>query len=379
MQNVSARFLKTIAVNHQIYTYAEVWSGIGGALIKTIGIVDGSTTEDVANAVRRTGSITVAPTDANGNSLVPVLGSDLLTPYGNEIHLYRGVKYFDGTTEVCPLGVYGITTVTTTGTSFDNSITVAMADRADRVGRGKLLDYYSIAAGSDLGTAITTLIQNAVPALTSAYFNFYPTSGVYTTPTVTMSPGDDPWQQAQALATSAGFDLYFDQSGICVMVPTPNPVYTVVSYTYNTDVGSILEQLSRILTNQNVVNHVIVLASGTGIAVPLRSDSYDLNPSSPTYIYGPYGDVPMVISTSTAITQAQCQATGDAALLRALGLTASGALSGLVNPAQLVNDVVFLQSSKVGYAGKYGVLDSLTIPLAVGGSMSANLRQVAGR
>jgi hypothetical protein len=42
------------------------------------------------------------------NSLVPDNDFDLLTPFGNELRLFRGIQFDDGSVEYVPLGVFVI-------------------------------------------------------------------------------------------------------------------------------------------------------------------------------------------------------------------------------------------------------------------------------
>lgn len=380
MQAATPKFLAAMSQDNTIATRAEIWSGIGGQLIQTLNIIGGSVSEDVANAVRRQGQ--VALTDPDG-SIVP---ASLLKPYGNEVHLYRGITFADGTTETFQLGAMAITDRDVKDDT-DLAITLTLADRSNTVSRNKFRDFYSIAAGTDLGTAIMAIITTQVPALDDpAFFRFVSTAGTVT-PLVTMQPGDDPWTEAQALATGAGYDLWFDFAGICVLALTADPTLTVPCWTYADDpAASMMAGLETKHTNRAVYNHIIGTSSGTGVTTPLRAEAWDDNPMSPTFIgynYGTpswipsaYGDVINPLNLTTATTQLQLQAAVDAALRQALGLTQQVALSALVNPAHLVNDVVVLTRDRSGFDGVPVVMDSVTIPLGPDGKLQTVLRTV---
>lgn len=383
MQTVSPQFLAAIQRTHQIATRFEVWSGIGGSLLDTIDVQSGSATEDVANQVRRVMSLTL--TDPKGE----LTSGTLLTPYGNEIRPYRGITYADGSTELVPLGVFGITDVELADTPADYGITVAGSDRSDLVSRSKIRDYYSIAAGTDLGQAIMDLVTNQVPAHDDpTLFNFVSTQG-YVTPGVTLQVGDDPWAGAVTLAQGGGFDLWYDYVGVLNLAPIPDPAKLNPVWDYVDDTAtSIMAALDTKRSNRQVFNHIIVISSGTGIATPLRAEAWDANPNSPTFIgynYGTpawqpsaYGDVINVLNISTATTQKQAQAAADAALRQALGLTQSVSIAALVNPAHLVNDVVTLTRDRSDLNTVAVIFDQLVIPFTGDALLQGVLRTVTG-
>src|SRR4051812_35315225 len=101
MYNVSAAFLAALRQSHTISTRADVLSG--GVVVATLDITDGSVEVDGNNTVRRHCSVTLV--DPTG-TMTPSEAGDLLSPFGNEIALYRGIG-----DELVPLGVFGIATV----------------------------------------------------------------------------------------------------------------------------------------------------------------------------------------------------------------------------------------------------------------------------
>lgn len=382
MQKVTARFLPALINTHQIATRFELWTGIGGEHIADLKCDGGGVTEDIANAIRRqlTG---MTVTDDDGS----LIAGGLLTPYGPEIRPYRGVTYPDGSTELVQIGAYGITDVDAADDPNDFIITIIGADRSDKVSRNKFRDYYTIAAGSDLGVSIQNGIRNQVPELDhDRYFDFVSTAGILT-PLVTFQPGDDPWVGLQTLATNAGYDLYFDSTGTCILEPIIDPSQQLPVYSYVDDSAvSIMERLDTRLTNRQVFNHIIMTSAGTGVATPLRAESWDSNPASPTFIgynysnpsWTPtaYGDVLDVRSISTATTQAQLQSACDAALRQALGLTKVVTLNAVPNPAHLVNDVVTLTRARSALSRLDVIFDTVTIPFTTDGQLVATLRLV---
>lgn len=371
MQALSARFLAALPYGLTIATRVEIWSGIAGSKLATIDTIDGNITEDVANQIRRQCNIFATDTDG---TLVPRVGG-LVSAFGHEIKVFRGIKFPDNTIELVQIFTGPISDGQIQDSGSDLQVSIAAQDRSDTVARARLTDYYTIAEGTDLATAIKTLIQFRVPTLIDGLFNFSPTPGLVT-PNVVLKTDDDPWYQSMLLAQAAGYEIYFTPTGVCTLAPVPDPRQGAVVATYAEGEVSQLETIDNKLTNRSIFNHVIVLSAGTGVADPIRAESIDNNPASPTFINGPYGDVPTTINTSLALTQQQAQDMADAKLRSQLGLAAQTAFTALVNPAHVVNDVISLTRLRVGANQQRAVIDHLVIPLGPSGSLSATVRFV---
>ena len=90
----SAAFKAAVRTNHIVVSKAEVWAS--DQKLQEINISDGNVKIDSGSAVRRTCEVTLV-TSRESNNLVPDNDFDLLTPFGNELRLFRGVQYVDGT------------------------------------------------------------------------------------------------------------------------------------------------------------------------------------------------------------------------------------------------------------------------------------------
>ncbi len=97
----SAAFKAAVLTDHVVVSKAEVWAS--DQKLREIDIADGTVTVDSSSAVRRTCEV-VLVTNRESTNLVPDNDFDLLTPFGNELRLFRGVQYSDGTKEYVPLG-----------------------------------------------------------------------------------------------------------------------------------------------------------------------------------------------------------------------------------------------------------------------------------
>ncbi len=110
----SANFRTAISTNHIVISKAEIWNT--DQKLAEIDIESGAVEISTTNAIRRTCKVNLV-TDRTTNNLVPDNQFDLLNPFGNEIRLYRGVRFTDGTDEYVPLGVFVITDVSISDTN----------------------------------------------------------------------------------------------------------------------------------------------------------------------------------------------------------------------------------------------------------------------
>jgi hypothetical protein len=370
MFGVSQQFLTALTASHDIAVRAEVWSGLPDqklltTLTKPSVLIDGSVTVDVNNAFRR--SCTVTLIDPDG--ALAAAGS-VLTPYGNELRLYRGITYPPVPDDLVPLGVFGLSTI-----EIDDDpaagLTIQLGgyDRARKIARAKLTDSYTIAAGVDYTTAIQTLIASRVAGIT---FSFPPLTGA-TTPAMTLNAGDDPWQQAQQMAASIGYDLHFDPQGVCVLTPIVNPQSIAASFTYAEGKTATILKSKRTLTDEQTFNDVIASGNSTSNTTPPTGRAQDIDPASPTYIGGQYGDVVEFYTSDLITTSAQALAAAQGMLYRSIGLAEQIQFDALVNPAHDGGDVIRITRARSGVDDTY-VIDSLTVPLRAEVAMTATTR-----
>lgn len=371
MYGVSPAFLAQVATSHVTVTTAEVWTPTGGQPLAVFRAVSGSVTIDRTRAQRRLMSATLV--DPSG-AFVPSSGSDLFQVYGNEIRLYRGVKYMDGTTEMVPLGVFGIDTVEISEDQGAVQIALSGSDRSSRISRARWTDPYAIAKGTNLSTAVDTLLATRFPGVPTAL-----AATAYTTPAITFGANgqdqssSDPWKDAVGLCADAGFDLYFDANGIAVSVPTPIQGVAAAVIAYGGSDVEVITAAKRSISNAEVYNGIIVTGEGSGVALPVRAEAWDMDPASPTYRLGPFGDVPTFYSSPLITTLQQAQDTANAMLAKLQGRNEVLEWDQVVNPALDAWDMVKITVPNLK-VNRYCLIDTLTIPLEAGGAMSASTR-----
>lgn len=365
----SSSALKTaILTDHIVISKAEVWAS--DQKLQEINISEGTVQVDARSAVRRTCDITLI-TDRETTNLVPDNDFDLLTPFGNELRLYRGVQYSDGTDEYVPLGVFVIIEVAISDTNDGVKIQLKGEDRSIRISRAKFTEPYQMATGT-LESSLTTLLKNRYPDVETAF----PDTNVTITNLVLGTEQDnDPWKDAVEIAELVGFDLYFDQNGVARMNQFPTLDGSVVVATFVEGSGTTVTSLNRTISTKSTFNGVIYTIEGTEVATPIRVEVWDEDPASPTYRFGIFGEVPVFIETSLVATEAEAIRAAVSLLNIYVGSQEVINWESLVDPTLDAQDVVYVKSngSKVD---RLVIIDSIDIPLTPKGSMSANARTV---
>lgn len=365
MYPTSASYRAAVRTSHVAVAAAEVWRGSQKLL--DLDVADGSVTVSVTQASRRTCQVSLFV--ERGNALVPSTAFDAITPFGNELHLYRGVQFADGTREMVPLGVFVMTQVSFTENASGITIAISGTDRSIRVARNLWLEPYQVEAGS-LSDALTGLLQNRWPGIDLAL----PDANISVEQQVLgQESGSDPWKDAVYLAEIAGYDLFFDQAGVCVMQPFPSADSASVVATFSD--SDVLLNLARQDTTQDTYNGVVYMVESSWLLTPFRVEVWDEDPASPTYRYGSFGQVPRVVSQSAITDTNEATSAAAALLAKGLGLAQNVSWEAIVDPSLDVNDVVMVSNAGTK-TERVMIIDQLTVPLSATSAMSATARTV---
>lgn len=416
MYPISQKFQNALLSDHQEYVRLEVYVAGASAPIftydptvdaKTMHIIDGSITHDKQSSTRmRLTNLTIVdPTFA----LVPNDASSVFSPFGNEIIVYKGIVFSDGTTESVPMGRFRITRVETAERDGAATIVINGYDRAWIVGSRVFTYYWPQTINPDLTVTpwpfqptnnprndfytdyVRAMLLYAYPEVTfdadAATWQNRQGSAITIDPNVNssfqMNPGDSPWERSYSLLQSVGIGLYFDRTGIATA--RRDPAYTYMSAatpptsvaTYIDGVSSTFTDASRSLDTEKSFNRILVTGQGTGVSGPLWSVvADDTDPNSPTWVNGPFGIRAKIVNNQWAVTQDQVNDYAQLLLRTSLGAQRSVTFDGVSNPALDIDDVVTINRQRIGLTNQQFVLDSITFPLKPGGSMSARLREI---
>lgn len=356
---VSDSFKAALTRSHTLAVRVDLL--VGGQVVQQglpLAASSGTVTLDRTAAIRGRCDITLADP-----ALIPKSVFDPITPFGNELQLWRGVALAQGP-ELVSLGVFGIQTSESDPSGA--ALKVAGLDRAQRVADALFESTETIAAGTPVPEAIQTLISNGVAGIT---FRFAGSDAV--TPLLVFDPNSssDRWAACQALAASIGCDLYFDGVGVCVLAPVPDvssgPVATLAD-----GPDGVVVSLDKNWDRGPAYNAVVGSSSGTG--PPIQAVARDIDPTSASYYYGPFGKKPLLYQAPFT-TQLQAQNSVDAKLRQVLGVAQSLDLSVVPNPALEPGDILAVRRLKLG-VDEIDVLDSTTIPLDVTSAQTCGVR-----
>jgi len=413
MYAVTPEFLKEIRNTHNVSTRVEVRSE--DRTILTLYPINGAVTVDSRNLARRTVSLSIAD-DSTRNTFssvpvyntyadvkasfltytvlkssnsayavlrfisrydtilppadyVPETGTSALTPYGNELHIWRGVTYDDGTVEEVPLGVFIITNVEVSDTDQGIVINLNGVDRSLKITRNRWTAPYVATAGN----LVTVLSNILIDRHVDIQLDLPPVDLEINQ--LVFQTGTDPWAGVVSVAEKSGYDLYFNATGVCTLQPFPDPSTATPATIYAENKEAMLLGINRRISTEYTYNGVILSAEGTAMLEPYRAEAWDDDPNSPTYRYGNFGQVPIFLTSTLLTSLAIAQSSAQKILGRYTGASEEISWSQVVNPAHDVYDIIQVENSGAR-VNVILIIDSMSIPLSPTDSMSAKARAV---
>jgi hypothetical protein len=289
-------------------------------------------------------------------TLIPTQTGGTLTPFGYELAVQLGIIYGDGSAENLPMGIYPIQQTQIDGINLTSSVTAV--DRSQLVRDARFEDDYSVAAGTNMGTAILNMVQAGVPGLPYSF-----TSTPYTSPVLTFAAQSDRWDAAQGMASSIGCELFFDGAGYLRLrneLSSATPVATIAD-----GPGGVMVSAALSLDRSGAYNRVIATGENTTNAAVYRGVWTDDNPASPTYYFGSFGHKPRFYASPFIASDAQAASAAFAIGLQQTGVARSLDFGMVRNPALEPGDVVQIRRAALGLDEVHRI-DSLTIDLGTG-------------
>lgn len=301
--------------------------------------------------------------DADG-TLTPTQASDLLTPKGTEVRVYRGLLV-GSDYEWVPMGVFGIVEPEVRAHSEGTVVELKGFDRVDKLRALHFENPWVIAAGTPFHTAISDIVTSRMVGVPLRV-----TTSPYTSSEVAFDRLTSPWEALRSLTEASGYVIYFDQLGTCVIEPE-TPVRTGVVY----DIGdqSLLMTSARQFQSTETVYSGVIARGEHPDHTPIRAEVWDVDPKSPTYSLGPFGRRPYGIWNENISTDAQALALANQAFPRVTRMKQECEINTRGTPAHEIGDVITVIDPRSRTNGDYELI-SATIPLKIEQGTHTRLR-----
>lgn len=302
-------------------------------------------------AVRRECHFTIV--DADG-ILTPAAATDLLTPKGTELQIYRGLD-IDGVTEWVPMGLFGIVEPEVRAHSDGTVIEIKGFDRVDTIRDRQFTDPWVITNGTWVHDAIPEIVQSRldVPARVDR-------SEPHQLPETVYDRLTDPWDAVREIAESCGYNAYFDQLGTLIVGPE---TATLTGVTYQPGPESMLMTSARKFDKSKTYSGVIVRGEHPD-KTPVRYELWDSDPNSATYAFGPFGKRPYGYYSSLVTTAAQAQHVAELLFPRVTRINQECTITISGHPGHDIDDVIEIVDPRSRTSGLWQVISG-TIPLRV--------------
>jgi len=323
----SALFLPALVEAHTPVTVVELHTTDG--VVRELEHTAGSVTVDRSQAVRRTATVTCLDT-----RFIPRTPSEQLLVYGARLRIRRGVLFADGHVETVPVFFGRVEAID--GDPDYGPVDIKASGLEAVVADDKFTAAYSTRGGTSAVTAITGLIQGAIPGAVVTNRAVDQTIGVRT-----WDAEGDRWAAAQECATAIGAELYADADGHFIIAELPD--LTVAPIAWQVDAGErgALVAASRGYSREGMYNMVVASGENTEEDTPpVMATAADEDPSSATYIYGPFGRVPTFYSSATLTTSNLAQGAANKLLRDSLKPNATADISSVPNPLLEPGDVL---------------------------------------
>jgi hypothetical protein len=313
VKDASADVVAALGGSFQLLSWADVWYA-GLPLAQALPVTSGQIDFDLDRDIEARLDIVIG--DQHG-MLAPLYADDPLSSFGQEIHVTQAITSAGlPLAEPISVGWYRIDASksfqkwrrTSKGTWHASArIEIIGNDRMSILADARFLSPSQPASGATVFSEISRLIEGLVPlgGVDETLVDIaVPTSIVYE---------QDRVKALVELADSIGAVLTVDADGQLEVrvptIPTDTPVWT---FTVG-DGGDIVDYDIE-MTRDSVVNAVVATGEATGSDyAPVVGRAFDLDPMSPTYWGGPFGQVPMFFSSPLLTTAA---AAGAAAATR---------------------------------------------------------------
>jgi Putative phage tail protein len=295
-------------------------------------------------------------TDASVDELVPI-GYGMIDKV--TVHATAGTTGSGSSTNV--VGSTGVISRGGGQTGGGTSIKIHVNDMSYAIKRNVWQEPFTLPGGMLYSDAIKAMVLNRLPSQTA--FNISTTTRICPLLVYGAQQGGDPWQDIMELAQAIGFEVFFDATGTFVCRPVPDPSLGEPVWQFDEEQIQYVSEVERELSSEQTFNDIVVVGQSTSTANPFSAEAYDDNPSSPTYVLGPYGRVTQRLTFSLITSQDQAQDAANTTLLNSIGGADTVTLTVVPMAALECGDIVKINCSNVKVNGTY-MINSMTTPMS---------------
>lgn len=366
-----------LAAPHNAYSRVELWKS--GIKQEEFNQGDVKNPADWNRPVFFTGSVRATLNSRVARTLsmnvpawlYPYSDTDLLDPFGSHLRCYRGIRYGDGSADEFPIFSGPIKRITV---QPGNIATVTAADLANEVILAGFIGTSQSDVGGNVVNEFERLVSGGYPAATFGFSDVFPN----TVPA--LSYDTDRGAALDALAKASGAFWYPLADGRFVIRRIP---WTVPLFTQPLRMGSGDEpDLAGAGTvtsaypdrgNDGVVNRLIVSVERPDGSEPVFAKVEDNDPTSKTWIEGPYGVKAATIRITSADNSATALSAAKAAFARARARTEAWRINCTPDASIELGDPIGLYWRR---RYKLQLVAGFTLPLEPNGAMSIDGRDL---
>lgn len=394
MYRVSPDFQQEIIDGASFVTVGDIYIGdkFSVPVAENVPILSGSITSDPDAAIRRRCDLEIDATEFP-DIFVPApkyTTNQVMWPAGNEINIKQGIKYRNGAlgTEWVNLGWFTLSRPRIRDNGKELTVTVEGGDLSRRIGRSRIINEIFIPLNTFIPDAVRSVFQQILPGTTEEDFDFVSANeirqgngGITTvTPNLTLKRNDNPWEKMANMCRWCGLDLDVTPERRIRLRPIPNPVWEEPVAIYEEGEYNIVEEIERVLDDENAINGVVVIGENSSNPNVVRGECWDTNIMSPTY-YDPanpgaskFGPNAKVLSLNWVSSDDIAELVAIYEFLKSQGIIETINFTGLPMFAHEPYDIIRLRRLRAGIDGEF-MINSMSLGLGPDGAMQAQTRQ----
>lgn len=334
-----------------------------------IPVVGGDVQFDATADIFSTVSLETRGTDEETEkSLFPMNPDSLLSIYGHELFIRRGIRVSDDEILWSSLGYFRIEDASQDEHS-GSSISITGSDRMSGIIDARPLEPIQFFSADNLGDVVTELVTEVYP---NAYIEFDDEDLIFRNLGRSLIVEDSRYDALKEVAEAFGKIFFWDGVGVLRFQDPPDE--DAPRWIIKAGEGGVLVDSSRHVSREGAYNAVVAIGeAGDADTPPVRAVAFDVGKLSPTRWGGPFGQVPRFYSSPLITTGPQAESAAVGILRRNLGAPYNADFSAIPNPALRPYDPVRI----IQHDGSRDmhIVERVNVPLAATDTMNGGTRE----